>query len=71
VFYEIPVEQTWHAHRPELVAATTSQIVSVDVATGARITHTSGSGLKLSPQFVSAKEIGYLARSERGSRLHG
>jgi len=61
-FYEIPVEQTWHAHRPELVAGATSQIVSVDVETGARIAHTSGPGLKLSPQFVSAKEIGYLVK---------
>ena len=62
VFYELPVEQTWHAHRPELVASATSQIVSVDVATGERIEHTSGRGLKLSPQFVSADEIGYLAK---------
>ena len=61
-FYELPVEQTWHAHRPELVASATSQIVSVDVASGERIEHTSGPGLKLSPQFVSAKEIGYLAK---------
>jgi Tol biopolymer transport system component len=62
VFYELPVEQTWHAHRPELVASATSQIVSVDVSTGERIEHTSGRGLKLSPQFVAAKEIGYLAK---------
>ena len=62
VFYELPVEQTWHAHRPELVASATSQIVSVDVSTGERIEHTSGPGLKLSPQFVAAKEIGYLAK---------
>jgi Tol biopolymer transport system component len=32
------------------------------VETGARIAHTSGPGLKLSPQFVSAKEIGYLVK---------
>ena len=62
VFYEIPVEQTWDAHRPELVASATSQIVSVDVSTGDRIEHTSGPGLKLMPQFVSANEIGYLAK---------
>jgi Tol biopolymer transport system component len=62
VFYELPVEQTWHAHRPELVASATSQIVSVDVSTGDRIEHTSGPGLKLMPQFVSADEIGYLAK---------
>src|SRR3989442_5149710 len=63
VFYELPVEQTWHAHRPELVASATSQIVSVDVSTGDRIEHTSGPGLKLLPQFVAAPEIGYLAKS--------
>ncbi len=40
----------------------TSQIVSVDVSTGDRVEHTSGPGLKLSPQFVSANEIGYLAK---------
>ena len=62
VFYELPVAQTWHAHRPELVASATSQIVSVDVATGEPIEHTSGPGLKLAPQFVSANEIGYLAK---------
>ena len=62
VFYELPVEQTWHAHRPELVASVTSQIVSVDVSTGDRIEHTSGPGLKLLPQFVSSNEIGYLAK---------
>jgi Tol biopolymer transport system component len=62
VFYELPVEQTWHAHRPELVVTATSQIVSIDIATGARIEHTSGPGLKVAPQFVTAKEIGYLAK---------
>jgi Tol biopolymer transport system component len=62
VFYELPVEQTWHAHRPELVASATSQIVSVDVATGERIEHTSGPGLKVLPQFVTANQIGYLAK---------
>jgi len=71
VFYELPVEQTWHAHRPELVASATSQIVSVDVSTGERIEHTSGPGLKLSPQFVTAKEIGYLSKGgPPRARLH-
>src|SRR5512132_3554155 len=62
VFYELPVEETWHAHRPELMASATSQIVSVDVSTGDWIEHTSGPGLKLLPQFVTAKDIGYLAK---------
>ena len=59
VYYELPVEQTWHAHRPNLVASATSQIVSVGVTTGERIEHTSGSGLKLFPQFLSAEVIVY------------
>jgi len=69
VFHELPVEQTWHAHRPELVATATSQIVSVDVTTGERIEHTSGPGLKLSPQFVSANDIGYLSKGGANAGL--
>jgi Tol biopolymer transport system component len=69
VFYELPVEQTWHAHRPEQVKSATSQIVSVDVATGERIVHTSGPGLKLSPQLVSANDIGYLTKGSADAGL--
>lgn len=39
-----------------------SQIVSVDVATGERVEHTSGPGLKLLPQYLSATEIAYLRK---------
>lgn len=59
VFYEMLAEETWAARRPNLLVKATSQIVSVDVATGERIEHTSGSGLKLFPQFVGARVIGY------------
>jgi Tol biopolymer transport system component len=59
VFYEMLAEDTWGARRPNLVVKATSQIVSIDVATGHRVEHTSGSGLKLFPQFVSADVIGY------------
>ncbi|WP_228644425.1 hypothetical protein [Microtetraspora sp. AC03309] len=62
VFYEITRENTWYAHRPEGIGTAESQIVSVDVATGERIEHTSGPGLKVAPQFVSATEIGYLVK---------
>ena len=44
-------------------ASVESRIVSVDVATGARVEHASGPGLKLSPQFLDANRIGYLAKS--------
>ena len=59
VFYEVTTEDTWGARRPNLVAKVVSQIVSVDVATGERIEHTTGPGLKVAPQFVSATDIAY------------
>lgn len=62
VFYEITVEGTWGAHRPEDIGTVESQIVSVDVATGARVEHTSGPNLKVAPQYVTATEIGYLVK---------
>src|SRR5437879_5683013 len=39
-----------------------SQIISVDLATGRRTERTSGPGLKVSPQFLSADRIGYLIK---------
>ena len=61
-FYEMTTEDTWGARRSNLVANVTSQIVSVDVTTGERFEHTSGSGLKLYHQFVGPGEIGYLRK---------
>ncbi|MGW2822650.1 TolB family protein [Streptomyces sp. NPDC001443] len=63
VYYEITTEGTWGAHRPEDIGIVESQIVSVDVATGTdRIEHTSGPNLKVSPQYVTSTEIGYLVK---------
>jgi Tol biopolymer transport system component len=63
VYYEITLEGTWQAHRPEDIGIVESQIVSVDFATGTdRVEHTSGPNLKVSPQYVSATEIGYLVK---------
>ncbi|WNG34877.1 hypothetical protein F0U61_15380 [Archangium violaceum] len=59
VFYEITTEGTWGAHRPEWIGRVESQIVSIDVATGERVEHTTGPGFKLFPQFLSTQEIGY------------
>ena len=59
VFYELPTEDTWGARRPNLVLKTVSQIVSVDVASGDRIVHSSGPGLKLFPQFLNEKVVAY------------
>jgi Tol biopolymer transport system component len=63
VYYEITTEGTWGAHRPEDIGIVESQIVSVDVATGTdRVEHTSGPHLKVSPQYVTGTEIGYLVK---------
>jgi Tol biopolymer transport system component len=59
VFYELDAEYTFVARG---FGDVTSQIVSLDLATGARTERTSGPGLKVSPQFLSADRIGYLAK---------
>ena len=69
IFYEIPVELTWDAHRPNLARSATSQVVSIDMTTGARVEHTSGPGLKLLPQFLTGDKIGYLAKAGTGAGL--
>ncbi|HXJ38356.1 MAG TPA: hypothetical protein VNH18_03700, partial [Bryobacteraceae bacterium] len=61
VFYEMTVEDTWPARFGSADAK--SQIVSIDVMTGARTEHTSGPGLKVSPQFLTADRVGYLIKA--------
>lgn len=63
VFYEMSIEDTWNARTSFGAARAISQIVSVDIATGKKETHTSGAGLKLLPQYVSNDNIGYLAKA--------
>jgi Tol biopolymer transport system component len=62
VFYEVPTAHTFAA-RIYAQNMVTSQIVSVDVATGARVEHTSGPGLKVGPQYLSAEGIAYLIKA--------
>jgi Tol biopolymer transport system component len=59
VFYAMDAEYTFAARGFGQVL---SQIVTVDVATGARTERTSGPGLKVSPQFLSVDRIGYLQK---------
>lgn len=59
VFYDMDAEYTFAARG---FGKAQSQIVSVDVATGARMERTYGPGMKVSPQFVSADRIGYLIK---------
>jgi Tol biopolymer transport system component len=62
VFYEMPTAHTFAA-RVYAQAMVTSQIVSVDVATGAKMAETSGPGLKVQPQYLSADRIAYLVKA--------
>lgn len=59
VFYETLAEYTYWVLRPDLLPKIDSQIVSIDVATGDRVEHTSGPGFKISPQFIGNDEIVY------------
>ncbi len=63
VFYELAAADTFRARGLGAQATIESRIVSVDVATGARVEHASGPGVKLSPQYLDATRIGYLAKS--------
>lgn len=62
VFYEVPVELTFAA-RVGAARTVASQIVSVDIASGARTEHTTGPGLKVMPQFLTDARLGYLAKA--------
>ncbi|MCC2957539.1 hypothetical protein LK542_18125 [Massilia sp. IC2-477] len=70
VFYEMTVEATWGARRPNYINKAYSQIVSVDVASGKREEHTTGTDLKLQPQYISNSEIGYLIKYGSNEGLH-
>jgi TolB protein len=59
VFYETTPTATWFAQRGDAVKGRT-QIVSIDVATGARVEHTAGDGVRLWPQFLPDGRVGYV-----------
>ena len=59
VFYECTTEDTWGARRPERIAMVASQIVSVDVASGARTEHTTSPGFKVFPQFLNDRDVAW------------
>lgn len=62
-YYEIILEGTYNAHRPEDLNSTESQIASVDFATGTDLVyHTTGAGVKLSPAWVTNSSLGYIVK---------
>ena len=69
VFYELAVEDSFRARGLGGQARVESRVVSVDVDTGERTEHASGPGLKLSPQFLAADRVGWLAKSGPAAAL--
>jgi Tol biopolymer transport system component len=73
VFYEMGIQDTFYARRAAPVSRQVklvdSQIVSVGLANGTRLEHTSGPGLKVSPQFLSGNRIGYVMKAGPWSGL--
>jgi len=65
VFYEMEIQDTFYARRAAFGKLVDSQIVSVGLANGIRQEHTSGPGLKVSPQFLSGNRIGYVMKAGR------
>jgi len=63
VFYQLAVPDTHWAREGGLDAAVSSQIVSIDIASGARHELTAGRGLKISPQFLDNQRVGYLVKA--------
>ncbi|HEU5255848.1 MAG TPA: hypothetical protein VFU28_07660 [Vicinamibacterales bacterium] len=60
LFYETPLTP---AAANGQAPGTVSQIVSVDIATGARVEHTTGPGMKVKPQFLGPARVGYLLKA--------
>lgn len=69
IFYEMPVEVSWSSRVDQLSTKATSQIVSIELATGKRTEETSGPGLKLAPQFLPDGKIGYSTKSAQTSGI--
>jgi TolB protein len=63
VFYEMTVDDTYDARDDARQAKVVSQIISIDVQNGVRREHTSGPGLKVSPQFLEEDRIGYVVKA--------
>ena len=63
----MPVETTWDARVFGLSGRATSQIVSIDLATGKRSPRTTGPGLKMMPQWLPGDRIGFLTKAGRNN----
>lgn len=69
IFYSLPAEQTFAVRVAGVQAggagsgpAVDSQLVSVNIDSGARMQRTSGPGLKVAPRFLAADRVAYLRK---------
>jgi Tol biopolymer transport system component len=63
VYYESSARESWESRRRSGPAETSqSQILSMDVEHGDRQQHTSGPGMKVSPQWLSADRVAYVKK---------
>ena len=66
-FYEMEIQDSRYVLRPASGTRKTGRfedrVVSVGLANGTRQEHTSGPGLKVSPQFLSGHRIGYVMKA--------
>lgn len=69
VVYEMPVEVSWSARVDQLSKNATSQIVTIDLASGKKAEVTAGPGLKLSPQFLPDGSLAFLTKSAQVSGI--
>jgi len=76
IFYSLPAELTFAVRVAGVQAggagsgpAVDSQLVSVDIDSGARVQRTSGPGLKVAPRFLAADRVAYLHKFKNVGEL--
>ena len=71
VSYNMTLQNTWDSRTAFAVNETTNQIVSVDFETGTDLVqHTTSSGCKIYPQYISQSNIGYLIKGDSTEGIH-
>jgi TolB protein len=63
VYYQSSAQESWESRkRLGPTETSVSQIISVDVESGDRKQHTSGPGMKVSPQWLNADRVAYVKK---------
>ena len=70
IAYCMDAEQTLETRRPSPLPGNDTRLVSIDIATGARIDIPSGAGIKFNPSFVTPTEIGYIRKDTNADGIY-